>query len=135
VVDEAYDLLASSPDLTKAETAQRSEAFRHLRALAAKGAGAGVSVIVATQQPYANVVLGSLRENLEARLLLGHARADQSHMVVDSDDGERVAPDAPRGRALARLGGYVDVQVAWLDARDVDRWLPARRLHAVADSA
>ncbi len=128
-------MLAKSADMSKSETAERGEAYRHLRALAAKGAGGGISLLVASQQPYADVVLGPLRENLEARILLGHARADQSRMVLDSDDGERVAPDAPRGRALARFGNYVDCQVAWLDARNVDRWLPARRLHAVADSA
>ncbi|CAN5188926.1 hypothetical protein BH20ACT9_BH20ACT9_06100 [soil metagenome] len=147
-VDEAFDLLASSPDLSKPEQAQRSEALRHLRALAAKGAGAGVSVLVASQQPYAHVVIGSLRENLEGRVLLGHAREDQSRMVLDSDHGERVPVDAPRGRGVARLGSFVDLQVAWLAPTAVDDWVQktgdspefctppaARRLHAVKDSA
>ncbi len=127
VIDELYDLLAVSKDMTKRELADRDEAFSRLRALCAKGAGAGISVVMLTQQPYLKVLDGTLRENCEGRVLLGATRADQSRMVLDSDAGERIPSDAPKGRGIARFGGYADVQIAWLDRREITRWLPGQR--------
>lgn len=120
VVDEAFDLLADR-DLG-------DEALTLLTRLASQGRAARVHCLVATQQPYARVVDGALRENLGLRLLLGWATHSQSKMTLGTDHGSRTPPDAPPGRGWVRVGAEPEpVQCWWTPPvqrqprRDVER--------------
>lgn len=71
-----------------------------------RGRSLGVHVVLATQRP-AGVVSAELRANVNLRLCLRVANAQESTDVIDRPDAARIARDTP-GRAYA-LTGYKDL--------------------------
>lgn len=126
VVDEAADLLTVTKGRSDAE---RSRAARQQRAgeliaeLARKGRSAGIHLLVAVQRPDLTQLGeqgGALRNNLTARLALGHLDADGLRMMgISGTDPVVHALDGTRGRGICV--GFADdprpsaCQVAWLD--------------------
>lgn len=133
VVDEAAAILSTKGITDDAEKEARQQAFDLLSDIAARGAGVGITLVVATQHPYAHTIEGVLRGNLDARFQAGALVSEQSGMVLEDRSvakklGIGGNPDAdtpPRGRGVCRLDRYLACQYAFLDEDDVERHVPA----------
>ena len=139
VVDEAADLLTVTKGRSAVErerAALQQGAGELIAELARKGRSAGVHLLVAVQRPDITQLGeqgGALRNNLTARLALGHLDPDGLRMLgISSSDPVALALDGTRGRGICV--GFADdprpsaCQVAWLDqarARQEERaaWL------------
>lgn len=80
VIDEWADL-----------TLQNKVIQKKLCLLAQKGRAAGVSIILATQRPSANVISGLIKANFPARIALKVASAVDSRVILDSGGAEKIS--------------------------------------------
>lgn len=128
VVDEYYELVAKTPGFdedVKAENDLRASIASAIRHIAAFARAADVHVVLLAQRADAEVVKGSLQNNLRFRALMRPATAGATarNMIGMSE----VQPSGnPRGRAVMMTDSWPEseVQVAFLDAADLDRYLP-----------
>jgi DNA segregation ATPase FtsK/SpoIIIE-like protein len=88
-----------------------------------KGRAAGVSLVMATQRPSADVIPSSLRNLAGAAVAFRLARADDSRLVLDAPGAEAL-PSTP-GRCLVRHRETVQTQAyyAGLEGGQFDRFL------------
>ena len=80
VIDEWADL-----------TLQNKAIQKKLCLLAQKGRAAGISIILATQRPSANVISGLIKANFPARIALKVASAVDSRVILDSGGAEKIS--------------------------------------------
>lgn len=128
VIDEYFELVSKEPvfdDETKAENELRAGIGSGTRHTAAYARAADVHVLPLAQRADAEVVKGSLQNNLRFRALMRPATAGATarNMIGMSD----VTPSGnSRGRAVMMTDSWPEseVQVAYLDAADLDRYLP-----------
>lgn len=80
VIDELAELMEEN----------REEVEEKVRRIAAKGRAAGVHLIVATQDPRAQVVTGLIKYNLQTKICLKTANARHSMNVMDKGDGAKL---------------------------------------------
>jgi S-DNA-T family DNA segregation ATPase FtsK/SpoIIIE len=69
-----------------------------------QGRSLGIHLVLATQRP-AGVVTADLRSNINLRIALRVASAEDSRDVIDAVDAARIPVDGHAGRAYAWLGG------------------------------
>ena len=102
VLDEYADLTADPDDKRQLETL--------LRRLAQKARAAGLHIVIATQNPRADVISPVVRANLPAQLALRVRTGTDSRVVLDESGAEALAG---RGDALLRTArGIVRLQCA-----------------------
>lgn len=80
VIDELAELMEENHE----------EVEEKVRRIAAKGRAAGVHLIVATQDPRAQVVTGLIKYNLQTKICLKTANARHSMNVMDKGDGAKL---------------------------------------------
>lgn len=128
VVDEYFELVSKEPgsdDETKAENELRAGIGSGTRHTAAYARAADVHMLPLAQRADADVVKGSLQNNLRFRALMRPATAGATarNMIGMPE----VEPSGnPRGRAVMMTDSWPEseVQVAFLDAAALDRYLP-----------
>lgn len=94
VVDEFVDLAL--------QAGANSGLQRNLARLASKGAGLGITLILATQNPKADVINTLVRGNCAIRIAFSVPEAQQSRTILDASGAEHI-PSSLKGRLLARL--------------------------------
>lgn len=101
-----YDELA---DLTTDSDRGRRDAFTAAaQEIGRKGRAAGVSLVMATQRPSADVIPSSLRNLAGAAIAFRMSKADDSRLVI-GDSGAETLTAAP-GRCLVKHADVVEVQ-------------------------
>ena len=80
VIDEWADIVLQNPKIQKP-----------LGYLAQKGRAAGISIILATQRPSANVVSGLIKANFPGRIALKVASSIDSRVILDSTGAEDIS--------------------------------------------
>ena len=78
--------------------------LRSLVDIGAQGRSLGIHLVLATQRP-AGVVSADLRANINLRIALRVASADDSRDVIETLDAARIPADGAAGRGYAWLGG------------------------------
>ena len=78
--------------------------LRSLVDIGAQGRSLGLHLVLATQRP-AGVVSADLRANINLRIALRVASADDSRDVIETLDAARIPAEGAAGRAYAWLGG------------------------------
>jgi S-DNA-T family DNA segregation ATPase FtsK/SpoIIIE len=106
VCDEYADLLAASG---KGER----EALEHqFKRIAAKGRACGIHLILATQQPRANILTTAIRSLLSAKVALRVSDARESRLALEQGGAERLLGN---GDLLYKcIGSAIRLQGAWL---------------------
>ena len=79
VIDEWADLVLQNKSIQKS-----------LCLLAQKGRAAGISIILATQRPSANVVSGLIKANFPGRIALRTSSAVDSRVILDASGAEKI---------------------------------------------
>lgn len=130
VVDEAYELLSKTPgsdEIAKAENVLKARCGAAIRSIVALGRAVDVHACLLAQRMDAEVVKGSLQNNLPFKMLMEPATARSTERTMVDLAEVRVHSSAP-GRAVARAIRFpeCEVQVAYLDVDDLDRLLPRR---------
>lgn len=128
VCDEAFELFAKDPgndEAVKAENVLRAQCAASARAIAALGRAAGIHLILLAQRADAEVVAGSLQNNLLFRALLRPLSAGSTARNMIGLSEVEVSGN-PKGRAVMKtaLWPESEVQVFYVDATELDRWLP-----------
>lgn len=128
VCDEAFELFAKNPgsdEQIKAENVLRAQCAASARSLAALGRAAGIHLILLAQRADAEVVAGSLQNNLLFRALLRPLSAGSTARNMIGMTEVEVSGN-PKGRAVMKTAVWPEseVQVFYVDAADLDRWLP-----------
>lgn len=138
VCDEFFELVAKNPgsdDHTKAENELRAQCASSARSLAALGRAAGIHEVLLAQRADAEIVKGSLQNNLLFRALLRPLSAGATaRNMIGLQDVE--ASGNPRGRAVMKsaLWPECEVQTFYLDAADLAHYLPkAKREQTSSD--
>jgi hypothetical protein len=102
VLDEYADLVGDADE--------RKSIERPLKRLAQRGRAAGIHVIVATQRPSADIIMGVIRSNLPSQLALRVKSAVESRIILDEAGAEALAG---HGDALFRTeSGICRIQCA-----------------------
>jgi energy-coupling factor transporter ATP-binding protein EcfA2 len=73
--------------------------------IAQQGRALGVHVVIATQRPSPAVIDSEVQANVAARIALRTVTADESQIIISSNDAAQIPPDA-QGRALLRVAGH-----------------------------
>lgn len=135
VVDEAFELMVKDPgsdDATKEENEMRMQIAGDARKIAAMARAADLHEVLLAQRADAEVIKGSLQNNLPFRALMRPLTAGSTaRNMIGLNEVENLTGN-PRGRAVMKtdLWPESEVQVAYLDAEDLDRWLPKVRAGA-----
>ena len=104
-----YDELA---DMTTDSDRRRRDAFTAAaQEIGRKGRAAGVSLVMATQRPSADVIPSSLRNLAGAAVAFRMAKPDDSRLVI-GDAGAEALPTTP-GRCLVKHADVLEVQGYW----------------------
>jgi len=106
VVDEIADLLMTAPEVNEA-----------LVRLAQKGRAAGIHMILATQRPGADLLVGLLRSNIPARIALAVQKSTESKIILDQVGAENLLKP---GDMLIKTGGTNPIRVHGLHLRNDD---------------
>lgn len=109
VVDEYADLVMTEKGIEKP-----------LIMLAQKARAAGIHLIVATQRPSADVLVGMIKANCPGRLAFRVAQATDSRIILDENGAESLIG---RGDMLVKtgdVGGVKRVQCAFVSTEEVD---------------
>lgn len=119
MIDEVFSMLeqaVGNDDETKKQNALKSGVLTYISKIAREARSAGIHMLLAAQRPDAKVVVGELKTNLGARLLLGQAHPTELEMMIpDSSLAPKLTGSAPKGRALFYQGGLESrlVQTYW----------------------
>lgn len=130
-VDEAFELLSkskASDEETKAENEMRARCARSIQAIVALGRNVDIHMILLAQRADKDVIEGVVQNNTPFRSLMAPAMTGHTERgMIDLRD-VAVRENCP-GRAVARTLQLpeCEMQVAFLDEDDLDRWLPMRR--------
>jgi DNA segregation ATPase FtsK/SpoIIIE-like protein len=102
VIDEVSDIAL--------QCGLRSPFYKHLIRLASKGAAFGVILILATQNPKAEVLNTLVRGNMSTRIAFRVSTVEHSRTILGRSGAQNL-PRTVRGRMLARLDdGLVELQ-------------------------
>jgi len=113
VIDEFADLIAQQGKDKSVENA--------VQRLGQKARAAGLHMIIATQRPSTDVVTGSIKANVPARIAFRVAQGVDSRVVLDSQGAEDLLG---KGDALVQLGDGSDtrrVQFPRVSEQEVER--------------
>jgi DNA segregation ATPase FtsK/SpoIIIE-like protein len=111
VIDEVSDIAL--------QCGLRSAFYKHLIRLASKGAAFGVTLILATQNPKAEVLNTLVRGNMSTRIAFRVSTAEHSRTILGRS-GAQDLPRTVRGRMLARLDdALVQLQGFYVSDADV----------------
>jgi len=111
VVDEVTDIAL--------QCGLKSSFYRDLIRLSSKGAAFGLTLILATQNPKAEVLNTLIRGNLSTRIAFRVTGREHSRTILGCAGAQRL-PQTVRGRMLARLdGGLVELQGFYVPDEDV----------------
>ncbi len=105
ICDEYADLLEGSAK------AERQAIEKQLRRISAKGRAAGIHLILATQQPRANIVTPAIRAMLPAKVALRVSDARESRIALEDSGAERLLGN---GDLLFKSIGTMRLQGSWL---------------------
>lgn len=116
VCDEYADLLDGS------DTRERKEIEHEFKRIAQVGRAAGIHLILATQQPRANVLTPGIRALIPAKVCLRVSSGAESRLALESNGAERLLGN---GDLLYRcIGEPVRLQGAWLPPEQEPRSVP-----------
>ncbi len=117
IVDEAADL-------------EDSDAIDTLVQIARKGRAAGISLLLGTQLPKADVIDSHIKVNCPTTIAFRTRSGAESRVILDQGGAEKLPPDKP-GRALTFLSNWQHVQTLYVDREIiqalVDTHIPAQR--------
>jgi len=99
VVDEVTDIAM--------EAGLKSPFYKNLIRLVSKGRAFGLVVVLATQNPKAEVLNTLIRGNMSTRIAFRVATADHSRTILGTSGAEKI-PRSVRGRLVARLDQELD---------------------------
>jgi S-DNA-T family DNA segregation ATPase FtsK/SpoIIIE len=121
VVDEFADIAITQ--------GLNSPFYRELMRLVAKGAAFGIVLVMATQNPKAEVVNTLIRDNCSVRLAFRCESPYQSKAIIGRVGADELP--AVRGRMVARVySEYHTLQGYWVDDAEVEhaieRWTPRK---------
>jgi hypothetical protein len=113
-----------------------SSFYRELMRLVAKGAAFGIVLVMATQNPKAEVVNTLIRDNCSVRLAFRCESPYQSKAIIGRMGAEELP--AVRGRMVARIyNEYHTLQGYWVDDAEVERaievWSPTKPLPLLSE--
>ncbi len=110
ICDEYADLLDAS------ETGERKAIEAKFKRIAQVGRAAGIHLILATQQPRANVITTAIRSLLPAKVALRVVDAKESQVALSEGGAERLLGN---GDLLFKcIGGSTRLQGAWLPTEE-----------------
>lgn len=113
VCDEYADLLDGS------DTKERKEIEHEFKRIAQVGRAAGIHLILATQQPRANVLTPGIRSLIPAKVCLRVSSAGESRLALEANGAERLLGN---GDLLYRcIGEPIRLQGAWLPGEQEPR--------------
>lgn len=122
-------LMDELADMTKdRDTARRDRFLNFAEEIGRKGAAAGVTLIMATQRPSADVIPSSLR-NLAGAQIAFRVSRNHDAIAIMGEPGAELLPAVP-GRCLVKHSGVVQVQalMAGLEGGQFDRFCAAQPL-------
>lgn len=116
-------------DEGKAEDALKGEAKQIIGSIARLGRAAGVHLLLATQQPRADIIPSETRDNLTTRVNCGTTKPIASGMILNNGEGARVKGN-PKGRLYVQVHGSGDhAQGFFADPSWIDEWLESKGLN------
>jgi hypothetical protein len=101
IVDEAADLAGS-------------DTIDTLVQIARKGRAAGISLLLGTQLPKADVIDSHIKVNCPTTIAFRTRSGAESRVILDQGGAEKLPPDKP-GRALTFLSNWQHVQTLYVD--------------------
>jgi S-DNA-T family DNA segregation ATPase FtsK/SpoIIIE len=100
IVDEVTDIALA--------TGLKSSFYTDLIRLTSKGRAFGLGILLATQNPKAEVLNTLIRGNMSTRISFRVATAEHSRVIL-GESGAQILPRTIRGRLMARLDSRLDI--------------------------
>ena len=93
----------------------------YIRRLMAKARAAGIHVVMATQRPSAEVVTGTIKNNIPTRIAFAASSAVNSRIVLDEQGAENLLGKGDMLLSTQSSPGLVRIQGAFLSEEEVDQ--------------
>ena len=93
----------------------------YIRRLMAKARAAGIHVVMATQRPSAEVVTGTIKNNIPTRIAFAASSAINSRIVLDEQGAENLLGKGDMLLSTQSSPGLVRIQGAFLSEEEVDQ--------------
>ena len=93
----------------------------YIRRLMAKARAAGIHVVMATQRPSAEVVTGTIKNNIPTRIAFAASSAVNSRIVIDYKGAENLLGKGDMLLATQSSPGLVRIQGAFLSEEEGDQ--------------
>jgi len=126
MLDEAFVFLSLSGG--KSNEARKDDAMVGLSSdllgdILRKGSAAGIHVTIATQRPDPAVIKGSMKANIDVRIVAGRMDSTPSYMALDSDAATKL-PGGIKGRGIIRSSHELsEFQAYYTGQKFADEWV------------